>query len=77
MIMELAQEQRHIIHSTRNIKINAAVGSEKTTTVNEYASKRPATSKILYLAFNKSAKLEAAKKFDDKGLNNVRVETVK
>jgi len=33
------------------------------------------TSKILYLAFNKSVKLEAAKKFADKGLNNVKVET--
>jgi superfamily I DNA/RNA helicase len=69
------QKQQNIINSTGNIKINAVAGSGKTTTVIEYAKTRPATSKILYLAFNKSVKLEAAKKFADKGLNNVKVET--
>ena len=73
--MELTKEQYDIINSTGNIKINAVAGSGKTTTVIEYAKTRPATSKILYLAFNKSVKLEAAKKFADKGLNNVKVET--
>ena len=73
--MELTKEQYDIINSTGNIKINAVAGSGKTTTVIEYARTRPATSKILYLAFNKSVKLEAAKKFADKGLNNVQVET--
>lgn len=73
--MELTKEQYDIINSTGNIKINAVAGSGKTTTVIEYAKTRPATSKILYLAFNKSVKLEAAKKFTDKGLNNVKVET--
>lgn len=73
--MELTDEQQEIINSTGNIKINAVAGSGKTTTVIEYARTRPKTSKILYLAFNKSVKLEAAKKFSDKGLANVRVET--
>ncbi|MFN7301336.1 MAG: UvrD-helicase domain-containing protein [Bacteroidota bacterium] len=73
--MELTKEQKDIINSTGNIKINAVAGSGKTTTVIEYARTRPSTSKILYLAFNKSVKLEAAKKFADKGLNNVKVET--
>ena len=73
--MELTKEQYDIINSTGNIKINAVAGSGKTTTVIEYAKTRPSTSKILYLAFNKSVKLEAAKKFADKGLNNVKVET--
>jgi superfamily I DNA/RNA helicase len=73
--MELTKEQYDIINSTGNIKINAVAGSGKTTTVIEYARTRPATSKILYLAFNKSVKLEAAKKFADKGLINVKVET--
>lgn len=73
--MQLTKEQYDIINSTGNIKINAVAGSGKTTTVIEYARTRPATSKILYLAFNKSVKLEAAKKFAYKGLNNVRVET--
>jgi F-box protein, helicase, 18 len=73
--MELTTEQYDIINSTGNIKINAVAGSGKTTTIIEYANTRPASSKILYLAFNKSVKLEAAKKFSDKGLNNVKVET--
>lgn len=73
--MELTGEQYDIIHSTGNIKINAVAGSGKTTTIIEYAKTRPATSKILYLAFNKSVKLEAAKKFSEKGLKNVTVET--
>jgi F-box protein, helicase, 18 len=73
--MELTPEQYDIINSTGNIKINAVAGSGKTTTVIEYAKTRPTSSKILYLAFNKSVKLEAAKKFTDKGLDNVKVET--
>lgn len=73
--MELTKEQYDIINSTGNIKINAVAGSGKTTTVIEYAQARPKTSKILYLAFNKSVKLEATKKFADKGLDNVKIET--
>jgi len=73
--MKLTKEQRDIINSSGNIKINAVAGSGKTTTVIEYTKARPNSSKILYLAFNKSVKLEATKKFTDKGLNNVQVET--
>jgi len=73
--MELTQEQIEIINSTGNIKINAVAGSGKTTTIIEYARARPKESKILYLAFNKSVKLEAVKKFADKKLFNVKVET--
>lgn len=73
--MELTKEQNEIIHSTGNIKINAVAGSGKTTTIVEYAKARPQTSKILYLAFNRSVKLEAIRKFSEKGLHNVTVET--
>ncbi len=73
--MKLTQEQTDIINSTGNIKINAVAGSGKTTTVIEYARTRPANSRILYIAFNKSVKLEAARKFEEKGLYNVKVET--
>lgn len=73
--MELTKEQYDIIKSTGDIKINAVAGSGKTTTIIEYAKARPKTSKILYLAFNKSVKLEATKKFTEKGLDNVKVET--
>ncbi len=69
------EEQLAIIHSQGNIRINAVAGSGKTTTLVEYAATRPAGSKILYLAFNKSVKLEAIRKFADRGLTNVVVET--
>lgn len=73
--MKLTQEQAHIINSNGDIKINAVAGSGKTTTIIEYAKARPAKSKILYLAFNKTVKLQAVKKFAEKGLQNVTVET--
>jgi superfamily I DNA/RNA helicase len=73
--MELTSEQQDIVNSTGDIKINAVAGSGKTSTLIEYAKKRPASAKILYLAFNKSVKLEAVKKFARQDLNNVRVET--
>jgi hypothetical protein len=73
--MHLTPEQIRVINSTGNIKINAVAGSGKTTTLIEYARSRPANSKILYLAFNRSVRLEAAQKFATRGLNNVHVET--
>ena len=73
--MKLTQEQIDIINSKGNIKINAVAGSGKTTTIIEYAKTRPKNSRILYLAFNKSVKLEAEKKFRDRKLTNVHVET--
>lgn len=73
--MELTKEQTEIVNSSGNIKINAVAGSGKTTTVIEYAKSRPKSARILYLAFNKSVKLEAMKKFSEQGLTNVRVET--
>jgi F-box protein 18 (helicase) len=73
--MKLTEEQHAIINSKGDIKINAVAGSGKTTTIIEYAKTRPKSAKILYLAFNKSVKLEALKKFTEKGLRNVTVET--
>lgn len=73
--MKLTKEQENIVRSTGNIKINAVAGSGKTTTIIEYAKRRPKQAKILYLAFNKSVKLEAVKKFSEKGLANVTIET--
>lgn len=73
--MNLTSEQLAIINSTGNIRINAVAGSGKTTTLIEYARARPRGSRILYLAFNKSVKLEAARKFSDNNLHNVKVET--
>ncbi|SFA41189.1 UvrD/REP helicase N-terminal domain-containing protein [Pedobacter suwonensis] len=73
--MEWTRQQKDIINSSGNIKINAVAGSGKTTTIIEYAATRPPGSRILYLAFNKAVKNEAAGKFRNKGLQNVTVET--
>ena len=70
----LTQEQEAIIRSTGNIRINAVAGSGKTTTLIGYARARP-SEKILYLAFNKAVKLDAARKFTELNLTNVRIET--
>ncbi len=60
--MQLTSEQKAIVQSKGDIRINAVAGSGKTTTIIEYARARP-DSRILYLAFNKAVKLEAARKF--------------
>ena len=73
--MNLTSEQVAIIGSIGDIKINAVAGSGKTTTIIEYAWAQPKTARILYLAFNRSVKIEAEKRFLDKGLLNVKVET--
>lgn len=70
----LTKEQMAIINSTGDIKINAVAGSGKTTTLIEYARARP-DQKILYLAFNRAVKLEAERKFAEKRVSNVRIET--
>ena len=74
-VKKLTDEQQAIIQSTGNIKINAVAGSGKTSTLIEYAATRPPGSAILYLAFNKSVKMEAQRKFAARGLHNIRVET--
>ena len=72
--MRLTSEQIKIVNSIGNIKINAVAGSGKTTTLIAYAQQRP-KDRILYLAFNKSVRIEAEKKFAEQGLKNVRIET--
>jgi F-box protein, helicase, 18 len=73
--VNLTAEQQAIINSAGDIRINAVAGSGKTTTVIEYARTRPPGARILYLAFNKTVKLEAVEKFGKSGLQNVTVET--
>ncbi len=72
--MQLTDEQRCITSHEGNLKVNAVAGSGKTTTIMQYALQRPKAS-ILYLAFNKSVKLEAENKLSQLGLTNVKVET--
>lgn len=69
------KEQKQILASAGNIRINAVAGSGKTTTIIEYAASRPPGSRILYLAFNKSVRQEASRRFAERGLNGVQVET--
>lgn len=73
--MKLTAEQENILATTTNLKINAVAGSGKTSTIVEYAKQCKPTDKLLYLAFNKSVKLEATQKFNEENLSNIRVET--
>lgn len=73
--MQLTPEQQAVLSTNSNLVINAVAGSGKTTTLIEYAKSRIASSKILYLAFNKTVKTEAAQKFTAAGISNVKVET--
>ncbi len=73
--MKLTSEQKAILNSTGNIKINAVAGSGKTTTIIEYAKTRPKGSRILYLAFNRTVKEEAIKKFAEANIPRVKVKT--
>ncbi|MES2702577.1 MAG: UvrD-helicase domain-containing protein [Bacteroidota bacterium] len=72
--MQLTSEQLNIVASEGDIKINAVAGSGKTSTLIAYAKQRQ-KERILYLAFNKSVRIEAVKKFAEQGLNTVRIET--
>ncbi len=71
----LTAEQQAIIAATGPLKINAVAGSGKTSTIIEYAASRPKEARILYLAFNRTVRLEAEKRFAALGLANVRIET--
>ncbi|MGY2132301.1 UvrD-helicase domain-containing protein [Hymenobacter sp. HD11105] len=73
--MNLTDEQSAILLSQGDLKINAVAGSGKTTTMVEYARAQPAAARIIYLAFNKTVRQEAIRKFQAAGLANVVVET--
>ena len=73
--MKITTEQKEIIAAKGNLKINAVAGSGKTTTIIAYAQAQTKTAKLLYIAFNKTVKLEAQKKIKNIGIKNVRVET--
>lgn len=73
--MKLTEEQKEIINTDYDLKVNAVAGSGKTTTLVEYAKTRGTSDKLLYIAFNASVKKTAKDKFSSLGLDNVRVET--
>jgi len=73
--MKFTEEQKAVIATNTDLVINAVAGSGKTTTLIEYARTRPANSRILYIAFNKTVKTEAVQKFAAAGIGHVKVET--
>jgi F-box protein 18 (helicase) len=69
----LTKEQKDIIFSNENrIKVSAAAGSAKTSTLYYYCKERP-HKKILYLVYNKAMKDEALHTFGK--LSNVTIKT--
>ena len=73
--MQLTDEQKAILACSGNTKIHAVAGSGKTSTLVEYARVHGKNRRILYLAFNRSVKLEAQRRFESANIPNVRVET--
>ena len=67
-------EQQTIIDHRGSACVNAVAGSGKTATLIAYAKARP-SQRILYVAFNRSVKLESQQRFKDAGCHHVRVET--
>ncbi|WP_052465109.1 UvrD-helicase domain-containing protein [Geoalkalibacter subterraneus] len=72
--MELTEEQKTVVNHQGDACVNAVAGSGKTSTLISYAQARP-QGRILYLAFNRSVKDEAVRKFRAAGCRNVTVET--
>ncbi|MFM1744711.1 MAG: hypothetical protein RLZZ630_648 [Bacteroidota bacterium] len=75
MPITLTSEQEAIVSSSGNLRIQAVAGAGKTSTLIAYAKAQPKSKRILYLAFNRSVRLEAINKFANQGLDNVEVET--
>lgn len=74
--MILTKEQEIIINTQlESFKINAVAGSGKTTTLLEYAKKRPEL-RILYLAYNKSLEQDLQKKIKEYRINNMHISTI-
>lgn len=73
--MRLTEEQKAILDSSGDLKIHAVAGSGKTSTLIEYAKQHGKRCSVIYLAFNRSVKIEAQKRFAQEGLSNVHVET--
>jgi superfamily I DNA/RNA helicase len=73
--MKLTSQQQSILKTKGHLKINAVAGSGKTSTIIEFAKTLPKTTRVLYLGFNKSVRIEAKEKFRKAGLFNVQAET--
>lgn len=72
--MKFTDEQEEIIENSESCIVEATAGSGKTSTVLEYARRRP-DKKKLYIVFNKSVQKEAEKRFAEKGVKNIEITT--
>jgi len=70
-VYDIECEQPHHNFVVNNVIVH---NSGKTSTLVEYARRRP-DEKILYLVFNRSAKLDAEQKFKTAGVVNVMIQT--
>lgn len=68
---QLSEEQEYFVQKSlegNNILVDACIGSGKTTSIQYLCDKLPATSKILYLTYNKLLKLDAKRKIKNKNV---------
>ena len=68
-------EQEAALSAGGDMKISAVAGSGKTTVLVEYARRQKPASRILYLAFNRSVRTQAQKRFAEQNIANVDVQT--
>ena len=80
--LRLTDEQEAIIHTNYNLLINACAGSGKTSTLIAYALQKQVeaiaagkTTRGLYLAYNRSVRLEAQDRFARSGVHTIDVHT--
>ena len=66
--MHYSDEQKAVINTDTDIKINAVAGAGKTTTLLGYAKARKANVKILYIGFNRTVRVEANERFIKAGI---------
>ena len=71
--MKPTLEQRQVIESEGNVKVNAAAGTGKTSTLAMMSAQR--REPTLFLVFNKQNKEDAGQKFASMGLDHVKVAT--
>ncbi len=73
--MNFTPEQDAVLSSSGDIKINAVAGSGKTTVLLEYARRQKKGSRTLYLAFNRSVRMEAQRRCEEERIAGVDVQT--
>jgi F-box protein, helicase, 18 len=73
--MRFTDEQEAVLASPGDMKINAVAGSGKTSVLIEYAKRLGPRSRVLYLAFNRSVRQDAKRRFEQENAGRVDVQT--